>query len=410
MKHLSGVLILLLFTFDCICSSSTSNETKLNIEITDPVSNSENLTFVIDSVPRSARKRSAEEVVTDLESCTTVFGCLKGTRNRPKTHVTFEQSIMDATTFDISEEDPSVEEKKYITALYNGKLALANNLRKQGLVLSDSNTVFSGVNGCLKTSFLAKNLIEHLFKNQPQVFTQKYACSHNVFHGATQINLDYIIDTHPRAHGVIVNIFKEAIRNRGLKLKAAFYERTRTNRIWEMINLAEEGGRADLAFYCYTIPRTLDGYNENGETFFTEAVKNMDTARMNNLVQRRDAANFMLSKNTEDVNAIDAAVDLHDQGLDPEYFILRELFQVIPNSFRNCSLMTDIEGVLINFVDHCREADDNEIIVLALEEILKASIEYAQLNPIDGFSNEFIKLVDKHLDSIYSRNLISVGL
>lgn len=168
-----------------------------------------------------------------------------------------------------------------------------------------------------------------------------------------------------------------------------------------MIELADQSGRPELISNCYLLPITLNGFiNESGETFLTEAVKSMNLHRIRWLLKRKDATEFLLTRNIDNENAIDLAVKLFDENIDKDYSVFRQLFSIILNSYKSDSL-NYINLVLREFVDNCREADENEIIISALKNELTEAIEFAEENDIDGNGQKFVQLLESCISKVF---------
>ena len=347
----------------------------------------------------SLGKRSISRMsdVTDSSSPSKFPSCIKGTSTNRLVmkRVTFHPDLIVADTFEISGLEA---EKKYFTALYTGRHGVADSMRKQGLMLSDSNLCYIYVNAILRSSKDVYRVIDYLLKNQPHVFSQIYECGKNVFFSATQTNINYILSS-TSSQGLRSMIFKEVLRNPFLRLEDDFYREARPNRACEMIELTESSGRTDIIGKCYLLPKSLAYYNLNGDTFFTEAVKNKNLNRISWLIIRADAAEFILMTNADGHNCIDLAIDLFDKDQDPEYSVMLSLFPVISSLYRLGDIYK-LEDLVEEFISHITEADNNGILLKGLREEFQKAKAYALINNFEGLTEDFVGFIEKQLEEL----------
>lgn len=369
----------LLATFDFIRASNNMSDD----------SSSEN-----ESLTTNEQSSLGKHIYPDTNSPRTLTSSMKRARTSPDTlvrpRISFHPDVIAESTYPINGMEA---EEKYCRALYKGKFILADEMRKQGLMLSGSNTSYLFVNSLLRNEGDLTKLLNILIRTQPQVFSQEYQCGRTIFQHATQANVDYILSRFKYAYGVRLMIFREALRNPLLRLNNEFYRTIRANRAWKMLELAEFSGRIDLISKCRFSTGSLVYYNLAGETLFTEAVKAKNLSRIDWLILRHDAIEFMLFENANGQNCIDLAIELFDKGTDPDYSVMRRLFQVISASYRS-NAVEKVEDVLKEFIQHITEADENSILINPLKQELESAKAFALENNIEGLADDFVDFID----------------
>ena len=296
-------------------------------------------------------------------------------------------------------------------------------MRKRGLMLSSSNLCFFYINCILSSSNENDSFLTYLLKNQPNVFYQEYDCGRNVFHGATQFTIDFLIERTFNIPGVQMRIFEEILRNPNLSLEDDFFIYSRPNRACEMIELAETSGRPEIIRKCYFLPISLFYYDLDGETFFTKAILNRNLRRIKFLISRPDAIEFILTENLKtnlsdlEQDCIDLAIHVHDKNLDPNFTVMLNLFPVISSSFINGKI-DKLEQLLDEFVDNIVEIDDNEILLTGLENALNSAKdllnhdEYNEGKDVESENHSnyaFIDCLNQKLVEIYEFRLRKLG-
>lgn len=377
---------------------------------------SDNESFTTEEACSSRGKRDASVLSSSSPPMEMPRSCIKDTTTGSDTNrlitrrVSFHPDVLAETTFPIRGEKA---ERTYLQAIFDRKFNFAEQIRKQGLMLSGSNTTFMYINKLLRTKSDMTPFLFYLIKYQPHVFDQIYDNGENVFFNATQSNVDFIMERLPNANGIMVLIFREALRTPSLILNDNFFIYMRANRIWEMIDLAEATDRFDLIRKCYLLPEYLDFYNLDGENILTDAIKHKNITRIRWLLSRRDAASFMLQENMVGKNSFDVAMEMHDKGHDSSYSLMLILLLVIRTSYKTHSI-TEISDVLREFTEHAREADDREILLTALRRELEYSRNYAIADVDTGkeendendeklaYKTEFINLIDSYLLEVSS--------
>lgn len=379
-------LSLLLATFDFIKASSNGNESLMSDD-----SSVENESLTTDDLTPSFGKRSLDHVSAfESESPRTLTSSLKRLRASPNLSARRHPDAIAESSYLINGAEA---EDKYFRALYKGQHVLADEMRKQGLMLSGSNTTYFYVNSLLRNENDVTSLLELLIRTQPQVFSQEYQCGKTVFQNATQTNIDYILSRFKYSAGVRFMIFREALRDPSVKLGNDFYYNIRPNRACEMIELAEVSGRPDLISRCRFLTGSLEYHNLAGETFFTEAVKAKNLTRINWLVLRLDAVELILLENSNGQNCVDLAIELFDKGIDPDYSVMRSLFKVITSSYRTGSV-DGFDKLFEEFLQHITEADDNIILIKALKQELNSAKEFALAKDVKDLADDFVKFID----------------
>lgn len=319
---------------------------------------------------------------------------LKGTR--PK-------STMRRVSFDQSElyndfnyiKSPEAEQN-YFKALDKRKFGVTHEMRKQGLMISGSNFCLFYINSVLRSGKKCHDILNYLLKNYPNVFYQDYDCGHNVFHGASQFNINFLIERTGNIPRVHMMIFKEALRNPNLILEDDFYKNLRPNRACEMIELAETSKRSEMIEKCYILPGSLFYFDLDGETFFTKAILNRNLNRIKFLISRPDAIEFILTENLKlEQNCIDLAIKIYDNNLDPYYSVILNLFPVISYTLKHGNT-GKLEELLDEFVDNIVEADYNEILFNGLEtELISAKNYIEQVDEeVEGQLNQKYALIE----------------
>lgn len=304
--------------------------------------------------------------------------------------VAFADEVISNTTYGISGQEAEV---RYFTALFKNKINQADEMRRQGLVLSASRCTFECVNKLLRSSGNMNLYLKQLFKYQPHVFGQKYPEDKNVFEEAHPIQINIVLNSLKIDRNILINFYKEHLRNPLIDFPDELYCAERPNRAIEMIELAEASGNADEIMKCYTLPASLLYFDLDGDTVFTKAVKTMNFTRMKWLFKRTDAVSLLFTANHDEFNVFDLAMELFDEGLDPEYTVFCFLLQVITVAYRYDTVKT-LEDITEVILDHCREADSNEILLEALEAELESAKAYATANNVGDIQEDFIEFIE----------------
>ena len=326
--------------------------------------------------------------------------CFKGTTPRPSRSVSFDT---EAISFNVNEGSES--EIRFFEAIFRRNFDFASNMRQQGLVLSNSNTVFCKIMGILKNSKTSEAFIKFFFQYFPYIFSQKYEFG-SIYEGISQNNASYILKKYKLARGVQFEIFKEALRNPELKLEGMFnYAAMNFDVIQEMIQLADGAGRKEFIAQII-IKSKFSKYSESSLLIY--AINNMKLDQIELILNRSDAINLIMFKPGnglyENCNAIDLAVRMYDEGLDESYSVMLALFKILGkiDTFNDIEI---VKSLLDEFTSNCIEADSNQVILQAFTEGLNRLYECEKTyrknqELLTHIFKKFSELSDKELSEV----------
>lgn len=322
----------------------------------------------------------------------------QNTSNGAGRRVTFSNNAIEETTHEIFGLGAEI---KYFKFIFSGKFNLADEMRRQGLVLSASQCTFHNVNKILCQTENFDKILDQLIKYQPHVFGQKYRDNMNIFKDANPACIAKVLYDLKHDHNIKINAYREHLRKPFVNYPDQLYFYARPNRALEMIELAEASGKEDEIQKCYMLPFDLIWHNLEVDTILTKAVKNMDLKRMELLLMRSDAVTIFTTPNNEGYDAFDLAIELFDKDLDPEYSIFCFLMKIISIAYKN-NTVNNFETIVENIFDHCCEADKREILLEALEEELSSAMDYAIHNEVGDIQEDFIRCVDDQISKLES--------
>ena len=254
--------------------------------------------------------------------------CMKGTAPKGGSRIRFSPEVIQNSTYDI--EGPNAE-GLFLQALFDMKFAVCKEMKDKGLVLSNSNVVYTGINSLFRhLTSAVKKQIDHLMKYHYYVFTQNYEDG-NIFKGITSDNANYIINAYRNARSAHLQLFKEFLSNSDLFVSGELFK-VNGNLAREMIDLAKQAGRHNIA------DRVIDNANSViceglGQSVLFDAIESKNINQISKIIARSDGLESVLFENNEGKNAIDLAIDLHNSGNDEEALILREIMKIASRSY-----------------------------------------------------------------------------
>ena len=387
MKHCSIFIFSIFFlrVFNVTLGSKCDSATALDPEET--IDNPDRSLEAVDTNILLGKRSNS-----DISSSAQISGSLRSRSNGSNSprRVRFSDSIISS---DLSEEEA---ERKYFEALYSGKESLAVEMRRNGLILSPSCFCYMKVNEILRCEFVVDSLIDHLFNNQPQVFSQFYKNGLNVFIGATLRNIHYFLLEYPKFQRARFNILMEVLRSSVIDVNEAYFAPLKAVRIADLINVSERSGRLHLITKLYNLPQLRYYLNGDGETFLTEAIlcKNFD--RIKHLVARSDSALFILKQNDLNQNSIDLALKIHLHGLDPDVTLLCSL---IPNILflYNSSHIVHFRGIISRLIEASRLTNNQILLNLLYDDIDEASCSAGITKEFEDLCFDYLRLIDKEI-------------
>lgn len=306
-------------------------------------------------------------------------GCLKGTNPKGGINLRFAPEVIDATTYDITGVDA---ETKFFEAMLSNRLSICREMQKQGFRLSASNQVFEGVNMVLRSfGNGTADLIKYLMKYYYHVLSQNYE-EGNVFEGISAETANFIIETFPLARSVHIQLFKEVVNNPSLFVSHQLFQ-VKYQMAREMIDIASAADRHDIARAIIYDADNLTCEGTRACMLF-DAIENFDLALIELVVTNRDDGIIsVLFKNSEDKNAIDLALDRHNEGDDDDYMVLRSLMNIIGNvRHQPVELVSELFNELLTKCSSIQD-DNRDLLAVLGEHLIKLNYVVIKAGPYD---------------------------
>jgi hypothetical protein len=373
------IVLVLLFHFRPFYASEFSNEDNSKPEYSDTSSDDLSVT-----------SQESFEIITHSDG---LRSSLKGNRTglSPK-GIRFDPILgeyVKPLPFPFTFGDEEECEVKFWDSIVSGSHDEALEIYRSGFNPINSKLAFSTMRTLVSDPNTDTNTFKLLHSLNPLLFCNSFTDSGNIYLGAHQNTIDFIIDTFPKRLTMLKLIFIAYCARQSINLPDKVFTKSKLKVTGCYCIIANRmNPRPDVLVKLYSLSPKFNVLISNGETVLTQALKDDNSFVIDLLLARSDAIDILSYKNSSHEYAINVAKRIEQSKAVFDYFDLesfpltRKLISIINNFYSGLTSVSKEDArKIIDSFDRIKKLANGDSVILSL---LRQSVDLIYFSLFEG--------------------------